>query len=82
MEGFGEAQKLTAYATPEVRTLFEDWVRRAEEEVLGFVKEGAATNPEEIAVHLKISTDSAIFLVNKLAREGKLRIAAIEVAQE
>ncbi len=30
MEGIGEAQKLAAYATPEMRTLFEEWVKGME----------------------------------------------------
>ncbi len=80
MEGIGEAQKLAAYATPEMRTLFEEWVKGMEASVLEFVKEKGKADPQDIAAYLKISLESAIFLVNKLAREGKLKIGNIEVA--
>lgn len=30
LEGIGETQKLAAYATPEMRTLFEEWVKEME----------------------------------------------------
>ena len=63
MEGFVEARKLGTYATPEVRTLFEDWVKGMEQAVLDFVGEAATTDPEEVAQHLKLSKESAIFFL-------------------
>ncbi len=77
MTGMQQTAQVAAYATPEVRALFEDWVREVEEAVLAFVQEQGATDPQAIAEHLKISADSAIFFVGRLAREGKLHIGAV-----
>ncbi|MFQ6058268.1 MAG: hypothetical protein ACE5MB_05220 [Anaerolineae bacterium] len=80
VEGFGEASKLAAYATPEVRDLFQEWAGGIEEQVLDFVRGRGAVAPEEIAAHLNISTDSAVFFVARLAHDGRLRIGAVETA--
>ncbi len=77
MEGFVEAQKLAAYATPEVRGLFEDWVKAMEASVVEFIKEKETSNPEEIATHLEISVESAAFIIGKLVREGRLRVHVV-----
>ena len=80
MEGIGEAQKLATYATPEMRTLFEEWVKGMEASALAFVKEKGTANPQDIAAHLKVTLDSAVFLVDKLARQGTLKIGSVEAA--
>jgi hypothetical protein len=79
MAGMKQVSQLAAYATPEVRALFEDWVREVEETVLAFVQEQGTTDPQAIAEHLKISAESAVFFVSRLAREGKLKISSVEV---
>jgi hypothetical protein len=79
MAGMRQAAELAAYATPEVRALFEDWVREVEEAVLAFVQEQGTTDPQAIAEHLKISAESAIFFIGRLAREGRLRIDTVEI---
>lgn len=81
MAGMKQSSELAAYATPEVRALFEDWAREVEEAVLAFVREQGTTDPQAIAEHLKISAESAIFFVGRLAREGKLKIGTVEVGQ-
>jgi len=78
MSGMTQTSELAAYATPEVRALFEDWVQEVESAVLAFVQQQATTNPADIAAHLKISESSAIFFISKLAREGKLKIGGVE----
>lgn len=82
MEGFDETQKMAAYATPEIRQLFEEWVQRMEASVLQFVKKEGTTSPQDIASHLGISLESVVFLVNKLTREGKLKFGSIEATEE
>jgi len=78
MEGFGKVQEMAAYATPEMQALFEEWVQRMEASVLEFVKEKGTANPQDIAAHLEISAESAVFLVSKLVRKGKLKIGSVE----
>jgi hypothetical protein len=77
IEGFVEARKLGTYATPEVRTLFEDWTKEMEQIVLDFVREAATPDPEEIARHLNLSKESALFFISKLAREGKVKVGSV-----
>lgn len=69
------ASEMAAYATPELRALFEDWLREVEEEVLSFVSERGKVDAMEIAERLKISEQSAVFLLSRLAREGKIHMS-------
>jgi len=77
-----EASNIAALATPEIRGLFEEWARSLEEEIITFVKEKGKANPSDIAAKLKISEESALFLVGKLAREEKLVIGEIGVPEK
>jgi len=72
-----ESVKATSYATPEMRGLFEEWMQNLEEEVTAFVRDKGKATPSDIAKKLKISEESTLFLVGKLAREGKLTIPEI-----
>lgn len=74
-----EIGKMASFATPEVRGLFEEWVKAVEEEVLTFLKEKGSSNPTKIAAKLKISEESVLFLISKLAREGKLKITKVQL---
>lgn len=80
MEGFVEARKLGAFATPELRTLFEEWIKETDKAVLDFVGQATNTDPEKVAQHLKLSKESAIFFLGKLAQEGKVKIGAVSLA--
>lgn len=66
--------------TSEIRHLFEEWLKVLEEEAIAFIKEKGKISLEDLASKLKISTESALFLIAKLAREGKLIIGEIRVA--
>jgi hypothetical protein len=68
----GDASKndeLAKYATPELRSLFEDWLLQLEEEIVAFTETRDAVKPEEVAEAFKISKESAIFLMNKLCQK-------------
>ena len=66
-------------ATPEVRALFEDWVGEVEQEIMTFVKANNQLAPASIAEQLKISEDSIIFFISRLAQQKKIKITGIEV---
>ncbi len=70
--------KMASYATPELRGLFEEWVKVVEDEILAFVKEQGSAYPPDIAAKLKLSEESVLFLVGKMAREGKLKITGVK----
>ena len=76
-----ETASTASFATPEIRGLFEEWARALEDEIITFVKEKEKTSPPDIAAKLKISEESVLFLVGKLAREGKLIIGEIRVSK-
>jgi len=67
-------------ATPEMRGLFEEWLKNLEMEVLEFLKEKGRATPEDVASKLKLSRESVILLLAKLAREGKITIGEVKVA--
>jgi len=80
-EGFRGNKELAVSAAPELRELFEEWVKSMETSVLEFVKGKKMVSPQDIADHLNISLESSVFLINKLTRQGKLKIGSIEAVK-
>lgn len=77
MTSVGKAAEMASYATPEVRTLFEEWARTVEEEVLGALRARGPLELDALASALKISPASALLFLGKLVREGKATIGSI-----
>lgn len=71
-----KSAEMATYATPELRTLFEEWLGQLDVEVLEFLKGRETASPEDVADHFKLSKESAVFLLSKLAQEGKVRLSA------
>ena len=80
-EGFRGNKEMVVSAAPELRELFEEWVKSMETSVLEFVKGKKKVSPQDIADHLNISLESSVFLINKLTRQGKLKIGSIEAVK-
>lgn len=74
----GKAAEIAAYATPEVRTHFEEWARSVEDEVLAALKARGPLDLAGLAGALKISPESAFHFLGKLVREGKATISGIQ----
>lgn len=62
------SEELGLYGTPEAQALFDDWASRMEQAVLACVREQGLTEPQEIAAHLQISSDSVLFFLDRLTR--------------
>lgn len=77
MTSVGKAAEMAAYATPEVRTLFEEWARSVEDEVLAALKAKGPLDLATLASALKISAEGALYFLGKLVREGKATISSI-----
>ena len=77
MASVGKSAELAAYATPEVRTLFEEWARSVQEEILATLRSSGPLDLAALAGVLKISPESALFFLGKLIREGKATIGAV-----
>ncbi len=76
VDSIAKSAEMATYATPELRALFEEWLGQIEAEILEFLKGREAIAPETVAEHFKLSKESAVFLLSKLACEGKINISA------
>jgi predicted HTH transcriptional regulator len=74
-----EIGRLAGFASPELRGLFEEWVKALEGEIIGFLKEKRSCSPADLAARLKLSEESILFLIGKLVREGKLKITGLSL---
>ena len=66
---------VTPDATPEISGLFEEWLRTVEEEILDILNKEKSLKPSGIAAKLKISEKSVNFFIDKMKKEGKLKMA-------
>ena len=71
------SDELSTYATPELRTLFEDWLLQLEEEIFNFAKDKETVNPQQVANAFKLSKESATFVLKKLAKKESITIEGI-----
>ena len=76
MGHIGKASDLAAYATPELRNLFEEWLEQINEEVVAFIKKEGKADPATLADQFKISNDSIHYILGKLAQSGRINLKA------
>jgi hypothetical protein len=77
MTSVSKSAEMAAYATPEVRVLFEEWARSVEEEILSLLRARGQMDLDQLASQLKISPESALYFLGKLVREDKAAISAV-----
>ena len=68
--------ELATYSTPELRGLFNDWMREIEKEIVVFLTDREKVDPDEVASYFKLNRESVLFILGKLAREGKIKMQA------
>lgn len=78
MTSVSKSAEMAAYATPEVRMLFEEWAENVRAEVLTVLRTRGRVDLAELASALKISPEGALFFLGRLVREGKATISGIE----
>ena len=76
LSAISHSYDISTYSTPELRSLFNEWLSEIEIETLEFLKDKKRVDPEEVALHLKLERESIIFILSKLAREGKVDMQA------
>jgi transcription initiation factor IIE alpha subunit len=76
ISAISHSYELATYSTPELRGLFNDWLGEIEHEVLEFLNERNKVDPDEVAQHFRLKRESVIFILSKLAREGKITMQA------
>ncbi len=62
-------------ATPEVRTLFEEWASSVENEVLSVLRKRGPLDLASLAATLKISPEIARHFLGRLVRKGKATLS-------
>jgi hypothetical protein len=80
MASFQEHVDATKFATPEIRQLFDEWVEQIEQEIVRFVETAGEVNAEKIAEHFKLSQESIVFLLTRLAQKGKIQFSPNDAA--
>ena len=76
LAAINHSYELASYATPELLGMFNDWLGEIELRVIDFVSKRGRVDPQELANHFKLTTKSIIFILDKLAREGKITMDA------
>ena len=74
MAAISHTYGLASYSTPELRSLFDDWLGEIEHMVMELVHTMKTADPDQIAARLNIQPDSVLFILGKLAREGKVSL--------
>lgn len=76
LTAINHSYELASYATPELRGLFNEWLGEIELRVIDFVGKRNRVDPRELASHFTLTTESILFVLGKLAREGKISMEA------
>jgi hypothetical protein len=74
-----EAQVKSFSVTPddaraEINGLFEEWLRTVEDEILEILRKEKSLTPSGVAAKLKISEKSVNLFMDKMKKEGKLKM--------
>jgi hypothetical protein len=80
MASVSKSAEMAAYATPEVRGLFEEWASSVEDEILSVLKEQGQMDLHQLAAQLKISPESTAHFISRLVREGKVSISGVQAS--
>ena len=76
-----KSAEMAAFATPEVRGLFEEWAGSVEAEVLRALKTRGPLDLATLARELRVGPESVRYFLGKLVRAGQVTIAEIRVTQ-
>ena len=66
---------LAVSATPELQHVFTEWLKATEEEAMKLIASGTVDNAA-LASALKLSEESARYVLTRLAESGKITLAA------
>jgi len=80
MGAMSEGAQTSRFATPEVRGLFDEWAAQIEEEMLQFTKESGEVDVDKAAERFKLSRESTIYFLTRLAQKGKIKFGSKQEA--
>jgi hypothetical protein len=70
-----QTNALAVHATPELQQAFGDWLKEVERKAEAAISQGEK-EAGAIASELKISEDTARYILNRLAQHGKITLSA------
>lgn len=76
MSVVSHSYELATYSTPELRGLFNDWLNEIEREIIEFLRGKETVDPDKVAAKFRLKHESIIFILGKLAGEGKIKMQA------
>jgi len=76
MAAISNTYDLESYSSSELRSLFDDWLGEIEKMVVDFINRQKRADPDAIAAHLNLQSSSVIFILGKLAKEGRINVHA------
>ena len=74
MSSVKKTTSMAAFATPELQTLFGEWLEDKEKDVLKTIEKSGKHDLENVAKTLKLTTESTAYLLARLATEEKLTL--------
>ncbi len=74
MSSVKKTASMAAFATPELQTLFGEWLEDKEKDVLKTIAKTGKHDLANIAKMLKLTTESTAYLLARLATEEKLTL--------
>ncbi len=82
MSAVARVSEMSFYATPEIRSMFEEWLTSIEDEIFEFIHAENEVNPENVSKHFKISMSAAEFFLNHLAATGRIKAEFTEKSEK
>lgn len=76
LNAISHSYELASYATPELRGMFHDWLGEIELRVVNFINQRHRVDPQELSIHFKLTKESMLFILGKLAREERITMEA------
>ncbi len=74
MSSVKKTASMAAFATPELQTLFGEWLEGKEKDVLKTIAKSGKHDLANVAKKLKLTTESTAYLLARLATEEKLTL--------
>jgi hypothetical protein len=74
MTSMRQTNALAVHVTPELQHIFGEWLKQLEDKALGLVEKGTV-DAADLARSLKITEDSALYVLHRLAASGKITLA-------
>ena len=71
-----KTSETTAFSTPELHSLFMDWLETKKQDVLSAIEKSDSGEITELAKQLGLSTESTAYLLARMAVKGELILQA------